>query len=186
MGMPAHQSSQQPQWNADLVRSLPEDGNRYELIDGVLLVSPAPAWRHQRAVRMLLMALQPYCEQHNLGEALASPADIELSPADLVQPDVFVVPEIAASWQETRKLRLVVEVVSPSSGHTDRYVKRPRYQRERVPEYWIVDPDERVFERWRPDDHEPEVIADVMTWQPLPDIPALSIPLDDFFRKAVR
>ena len=186
MGMPVHQSSQQPQWNADLVRSLPEDGNRYELIDGMLLVSPAPSKQHQRLVRMLLIALQTYSEQHNLGEALSSPADIGLSPADLVQPDVFVVPKITSSWDQARDLILAVEVVSPSSGHTDRNVKRPRYQRERVPEYWIVDPDERVFERWRPDDHEPEVIADVITWQPLPDIPALSIPLDDFFRKALQ
>jgi Uma2 family endonuclease len=182
MGMPAHQS----QWNADMVRTIPDDGNRYELIDGVLLVSPAPTWRHQRAVRILLMALQSYCEQHNLGEALASPADIELSPTDLVQPDVFVVPDIVDSWAETRNLLLAVEVVSPSSAHIDRHVKRPRYQRERVPEVWIVDLDVRVFERWRPDDDQPEVIADVMTWQPLPDIPALSIPFDDFFRKAIR
>jgi len=182
MGMPAHQS----QWNADMVRSLPDDGNRYELIDGVLLVSPAPSKRHQRAVRMLLIALQSYCEQHNFGEALASPADIELSPIDLVQPDVFVVPEITASWDDARDLLLAVEVVSPSSVHTDRDVKRPRYQRERVPEFWIVDLDACVFERWRPDDDQPEVITDVMTWRPLPHIPALSIPLDDFFLKAVR
>lgn len=168
-----------------MVRALPDDGNRYELIDGVLLVSPAPSWRHQRAVRMLLIALQAYCEQHDLGEALASPADIELSPTDLVQPDVFVVPEISSSWGDVRALRLAVEVLSPSSVYTDREVKRPRYQRERVPEFWIVDLDARVFERWRPDDDQPEVIADVLTWQPLAHIPALSIPLDDFFRKAV-
>lgn len=182
MGMPAHQS----QWNADMVRSLPDDGQRYELIDGVLLVSPAPSKRHQRAVRMLLIALQSYCDPHNLGEALSSPADIALSPTDLVQPDVFVVPVITASWDDARDLLLAVEVVSPSSAHTDRHVKRPRYQRERVPEFWIVDLDARIFERWRPDDVQPEVIADVMTWQPVPDISALSIPLDDFFRRAVR
>jgi Uma2 family endonuclease len=181
MGMPAHQSK----WNTDMVRSLPDDGKRYELIDGVLLVSPSPAKRHQRAVRILLFALQSYCEQHDLGEALDSPADIELSPTDIVQPDVFVVSEISSSWDDARTLRLAVEVLSPTSVHTDRSVKRPRYQRERVPEFWIVDLDARVFERWRPDDDQPDVVADVMTWQPLPDIPALSIPLDDFFRKAV-
>ena len=169
-----------------MVRSLPDDGNRYELIDGVLLVSPSPAKRHQRAVRMLLIALQGYCEEHNLGEALDSPADIELSPKDLVQPDVFVVRDITSFWDDARNLRLAVEVISPTSGHADRFVKRPRYQRERVPEFWIVDLDTRVFERWRPDDSEPEVIASVMTWQPLPHIPALSILLDDFFRKANR
>jgi Uma2 family endonuclease len=185
MGMPAHQMPRQ-EWNADMVRSLPDDGSRYELIDGALLVSPAPTWRHQRAVRALLIAIQSYCEQHHLGEALTSPADIELSPRDVVQPDVFVVPEIRSSWAEVRRLLLAVEVLSPSSIHTDRFVKRPRFQRERVPEFWIVDQDTRVFERWRPDDKEPEVITDVMTWQPLPHIPALSIPLGEFFDKANR
>jgi len=186
MGMPAQESLHPTQWTADMVRALPEDGNRYEVIDGVLLVSPSPANRHQRAVRQLLFALHPYCEQHDLGEALPSPSDVELSPKDLVQPDVFVTREITSSWNDGRNLRLAVEVLSPSSRHTDREVKRPRYQRDRVPEFWIVDLDASVFERWRPDDSEPEIIADVMTWQPLQHIPALSIPLDDFFRKANR
>jgi Uma2 family endonuclease len=185
MGMPANQWPDQD-WTAELVRSLPDDGNRYELIDGVLLVSPSPVNRHQRAVRMLLIALQSYCERHDLGEALASPSDIELSPKDLVQPDVFVTGTIVSSWSDARDLRLAVEVISPSSRHTDRFVKRPRYQRERIPEFWIVDQETRVFERWRPDDKEPEVITDVMTWQPLSDIPALSIPLGEFFDKANR
>ena len=185
MGMPADQWTGRD-WTADMVRALPEDGNRYEVIDGVLLVSPSPANRHQRAVRSLLIALQAYCEQHDLGEALASPSDIELSPKDLVQPDVFVTRKIVSTWSDARDLLLAIEVISPSSRDTDRFVKRPRYQRERIPEFWIVDLDECVFERWRPDDGEPEVISDVVTWQPLPHIPALSIPLDDFFRKANR
>ncbi len=181
MGMPAHQSH----WTADMVRSLPDDGKRYEVIDGTLLVSPAPSWEHQRAVRLLVMALQAYCERHGLGEAMMSPADIELSPSDVVQPDVFVVPEIAHSWHDARNLLLAIEVVSPSSARTDRHVKRPRFQRAGVPEFWIVDLDARVFERWRPEDVEATVIADVMTWQPQPNAPALSIPLDDFFARAV-
>ena len=185
MGMPAHQMPRQ-EWNADMVRALPDDGSRYELIDGALLVSPAPSWSHQRAVRTLLIALQSYCEQHQLGEALASPADIELSPKDVVQPDVFVVPKISSSWAEVRSLLLAVEVLSPSSIYNDRFVKRPRFQRERVPEFWIVDQDARVVERWRPDDQEPEVITDLMTWQPLPHIPALPLPLGEFFEKANR
>ena len=186
MGMPAQESLHPTEWTADMVRALPEDGNRYEVIDGVLLVSPSPANRHQRAVRQLLFALHPYCEQHDLGEALPSPSDVELSPKDLVQPDVFVTREITSLWNDGRNLRLAVEVLSPSSRHIDRDVKRPRYQRDRIPEFWIVDLDARLFERWRPDDVEPEVITDVMTWQPLPHIPALSIPLGEFFDKANR
>lgn len=115
MGMPVHQPHQQ--WTADMVRSLPDDGQRYELIDGVLLVSPSPARQHQRAVRLLLIALQSYCEQHDLGEALDSPADIELSPNDIVQPDVFVLRDITSTWDEAGNLRLAVEVTSPLGTH---------------------------------------------------------------------
>ena len=90
MGMPAQQTG----WTADMVRALPDDGNRYEVLDGVLFVSPAPSALHQRAVAALLEILTPYCRQHQIGEAMISPADIEFSEHRVLQPDVFVVPLI--------------------------------------------------------------------------------------------
>ena len=182
MGMPTRQTD----WTAEMVRALPDDGKRYEVLDGVLVVSPAPSWQHQRAVRILLGILQSHCERHGLGEALASPADIEFSPRDLVQPDVFVVPTVASSWQEVGSLLLAVEVLSPSTARVDRHEKRPTYQRYRVPEYWIVDLDARTFERWRPDDTRPEVLLDAITWEPRDGIPPLEINLPEFFAAALR
>ena len=71
-------------------------------------------------------------------------------------------------------------MLSPSTARYDRTLKRKRYQRAGVPEYWIVDPDARVIERWRPEDERPEVASESLSWQPVPgtsplllDLPAL-------------
>lgn len=87
-------------------------------------------------------------------------------PHQLLLASPACTPELAES---------VTVVVAPTPG-----------PRERVPEFWTVDQDARIFERWRPDDNEPEVSSDVMTWQPLPGAPALSIPLGEFFTRANR
>ena len=181
MGMPARQTD----WTAEMVRALPDDGKRYEVLDGALYVSPAPSRQHQRAVRLLLVILDEYCRRHSLGEALDSPADIEFSEHHLLQPDVFVVPTIGTSWSEIKALLLTVEVLAPATARVDRHEKRPTYQRFQVPEYWIVDLDARTFERWRPDDTRPEVLLDVITWQPRDGIPPLEIRLPEFFDLAL-
>lgn len=114
-----------------------------------------------------------------------SPADIELSPHTSVQPDLFVVPDDGTgeprSWSEVKKLLLVVEGLSPSTARTDRLVKRPTYQKANIPEYWILDIDSRLVERWRPPDDRPEVIASVLEWQPKQEIEPLRIALEEVF-----
>ena len=181
MGMPAHQT----EWTAEMVRALPEDGNRYEVLDGELLVSPAPSYRHQAVLARLYDVIRPYVERHSLGWARWSPADIEFSPKTSLQPDLFVVPDEGTgeprSWKDLKRLLLVVEGLSPTTARADRLLKRPAYQKANVPEYWIVDIDSRLVERWRPDDHRPEVIADVLQWQPKLGIPPLLIRLADIF-----
>ena len=185
MGMPAPQAD----WTAEMVRALPDDGNRYEVLDGELFVSPAPRYDHQYVVLWLASLLNAYVRQHKLGWALTSPADIEFSPKTMVQPDVFVVPDTGSgrphSWRETGRLLLVAEVLSPSTARLDRTLKRPEYQRQRIPVYWIVDPDARLVECWTPDDERPEVVADVLTWRPKEDVPPLEIDLPQFFADAL-
>jgi Uma2 family endonuclease len=188
MGMPAHAERR---WTARAVRRLiadaPHASPRYELVDGELLVTPSPAPRHQEAVRLLLIALSAYCESNSVGHALHSPSDIELEPEDIRQPDVFVLPLL--EWKRVlrdgfpaRELLLAVEVLSPSSARFDRVVKRPRYQ-QLASEYWIVDIDARLIERWRPDDVRPEILTEQLEWKP-PDV-AQPCVLDvkAFFRK---
>jgi Uma2 family endonuclease len=182
MGMP-HASAI---WTADRVRALPDDGKRYEVIDGALLVTPAPGWPHQRAIRGLFRLLDPYVQAHQLGEALWSPADIELDTRTLVQPDLFVT-QIAAGepgvWQQI-DLRLVVEVLSPSTARYDRLTKRALYQRHGI-EYWIVDLDARVIERWGPLDERPEILAAALQWQPAGAASPLIIDLERFFAEVL-
>jgi Uma2 family endonuclease len=181
MGMPA----QQKEWTAEMARALPDDGKRYEVLDGELFVTPAPSLRHQVAATALWARLDPYVRLHSLGIALVSPADIEFSPRRLVQPDVFVAPMTAGrrprDWRDISSLLLAVEVLSPSTARADRQRKRRIYQSERVPEYWIVDLDARVVERWRPDEERPEIISEVLSWQPRAEGPALSVSLEEFF-----
>ncbi len=173
-------------WTIDDIRALPEDGNRYEVIDGELLMTPSPTWLHQRAVRRLSRLLETYAESINL-ECMSAPAEVAFSRRRVVEPDVFVVPlvegKLASRFEEVGRLTLVVEVISPSSARSDRYKKRHLYQSEGVPEYWIVDADARYVERWRPSDEEPEVLIETLEWKPLENEPPLVIDLAALFRK---
>ena len=165
MGMP----DTLQRWTAARVRELPDDGNRYEVVDGELLVTPAPSYGHQDVVGELFAILREFCQSVHVGHAMISPADIEFDPRTLVQPDVFVVPTAGRrpkSWTDIWHLLLAVEVLSPSTARADRAIKRRRYQRAGVPEYWIVDVDGRLVERWRPGDHRPEILADRLAWRP--------------------
>ena len=178
MGMPAERSH----WTAEMVRALPDDGNRYEVLDGELLVSPSPARLHQRAVKDLFLILEPYVSANALGEVLFAPADVEFSDERMVQPDVFVVPDLGSSWRDMKAPILIVEVLSSSTARADRIRKRRVYQEERIPQYWIVDIEGSVIERWVPDESRPEILSDVITWQPRSDLAPLSIDLPKFFR----
>src|SRR5687768_917983 len=133
-------------WTVEEVQALPDDGNRYEVIDGELFVTPAPAWRHQDAVGALYLILAPYCTSLGTAHAYVSPADVHCGPRTLVQPDLFVVPLIEGRkplrWEEAGRLLLAVEILSPTTARADRNVKRRLYQREGVPDYWIVDIEE--------------------------------------------
>ncbi len=181
MGMPMPISD----WTVAQVLELPEDGNRYEVVDGELLVTPAPALAHQEAVQALYRRLHPFVEAHRIGRVLLSPADIELDDRTLLQPDLFVAPLVEGrrprSWREIRTLLLAVEVLSSSTARADRQVKRRRYQRHSVPEYWIVDLDARLVERWHPADERPEVLAERLEWRVAPGAPPLEIDLAEYF-----
>ena len=181
MGM-AHPSGG---WTAETVRALPDDGMRYEVVGGELLVTPAPAWRHQRAIGGLYGLLNQYAREHAVGEAIFAPAEIEFDERNMVEPDLFVVPLVqgrkAREWADVGRLLLAVEVLSPGTARHDRFTKRRLYQAQGVPEYWIVDLDARLIERWRPDQERPDIIADQLDWQPNPGAPPLALDLPGYF-----
>ena len=172
-------------WTANEVRLLPDDGRRYEVIDGELFVTPSPSWLHQRAALEMFSLLRHYANTCAL-ECLAAPAEVTFSPRRSVEPDVLVVPTIdgrgAERFEDVGRLVLAVEVISPSTARVDRHRKRKLYQSEAVPEYWIVDPAARFVERWRPSDEEPEILVESIRWQPETGREALVIDLGAYFR----
>jgi Uma2 family endonuclease len=184
MGMPETTG----RWTREMVLALPDDGKRYELFDGELLVTPAPSWLHQRLVMAFYDRLKPYVLANGQGEVLLSPADVPLDGEQVAQPDLFVIPPSAArppaSWTELPNPILVLEVLSPSTARNDKVIKRRSFQRNRIPEYWIADPDARAVDRWRASDDRPEILDERLTWQPSPDHPPLELDLPALFREA--
>ena len=125
---------------ADL-ESAPDDGCRYEIVDGELFVTPAPGYRHQRVVLVLGALLDRSCPSHLV--TLAAPFAVGLAEDTEVQPDLLVAPRDAFTAKDLPGAPLLaVEVLSPSTRHTDLTLKRERFQRAGVASYWVVDPAE--------------------------------------------
>jgi Uma2 family endonuclease len=187
MAMPAIKR----RWTTADVRALTSEDRawpRYELIDGELLVTPAPRSIHQFACMGLLLLLSTYLDTEPVGVAVMSPSDLELLPGTLTQPDLFVIPADTTmagdglEWPDVKSLLLAVEVLSPSSLRTDRVRKRDFYLENGVEEYWIIDAEARVFERWRPAQETPDVLRDRIEWAPRQRQP-LVIDVPDYFAR---
>jgi Uma2 family endonuclease len=148
--------------------ALPEDGLRHELLDGVHVVTPAPNLLHQRAIRFLWDHLRTVLIARRDAEAFTSPADVVLGPRTLVQPDMFIVRRTPGQklerWADVGVPLLAIEILSPSTAPRDRGTKRRIYQRAGVGEYWIVDLDARIIERWGPQDVRPEIADESLEW----------------------
>jgi Uma2 family endonuclease len=169
-------------YTADMVRALPEDGNRYETVHGELLVTPAPRLVHQYVIGQMLRPLGNYLAAYPVGHLLTSPADISWGIDVLVQPDVFVAAtdEVRTyDWARVKTLLLAIEVLSPSTRRYDRFTKRRAYQEFRVPCYWMVDIDSRAAEVWTPDATFPTIERERLLWHPAGAADALVIPLVD-------
>jgi Uma2 family endonuclease len=132
---------------------LPDDGNRYEIIDGELFVNPAPVPQHQRIVRNVCRALDRHFERVGGGEVLWAPLDIVLRDDRIVQPDVAVFVgerrQIIGPKNVQGAPDLVVEVISPGSRRLDEIEKRRLYERSGVTEYWIIDPELELLKIYR-------------------------------------
>ena len=174
-------------WTASAVRELQNNAwPRYELIDGELLVTPSAIPAHQGFAFELAMQLNPYTEKQSIGITLLPPADIELRQESIVQPDVFVLPPddralIDIKWTDFRSLVLAVEVLSPSTARDDRTRKRDLYMDNNVAEYWIVDLDGRLVERWFPGRENPVVETSAFEWRPAESSEPLTIDLPALF-----
>jgi Uma2 family endonuclease len=148
--MPSVGSSLRPQpvvLTYDDLRATPDDGNRYEILDGELHMTPAPSTTHQRISRNLEFVLHAHVAQLALGEVLDAPVDVILDRSTVVQPDLVFVASARLSIITERGIEgapdLVVEILSPGTEQRDRGFKQQLYGRYGVMHYWRVDPSAR-------------------------------------------
>lgn len=130
--------------------TLPNDGKRYEIIEGGLNVSPAPEPKHQEAIGNIFTALRNFVRSRSLGRIYVSPIDVVLSMTDIVQPDIVFISAERLSIVKKKNIvaapDLVVEVLSPSTAIMDRTQKKSLYEKYSVREYWIVDVENEAVE----------------------------------------
>ena len=173
-------------YTADMVHALPDDGQRYELVWGELLVTPAPTYRHQDLVLRLYRYFAEYCDTYVAAKAMCSPADISWGEDTVIQPDVFVFPRnegIAAEWSSIKTLLLVAEVLGPSTQRHDRFNKRRLYQERDVSVLWLVDGDNDSVEVWSPHAEFPVIEGKELRWHPDGAAAPLVIALAELFKK---
>ena len=129
---------------------LPNDRNRYEILEGELTVTPAPSTKHQTASVNLLVLLSQYIKERDLGKLFHAPIDLILESTSVLQPDLLFVSKARQHIITEKAIEgapdLVVEILSPTTSRTDRVTKAQIYARHSVPAYWIVDPDREAIE----------------------------------------
>jgi Uma2 family endonuclease len=134
------------------LETFPQDGNRYEIIDGELSMAAAPLKRHQRVLARLFMAFATAANASRQGEVFFAPVDVRFSQFDQVQPDLLFLRHERSEIYQGSTVQgppdLVVEVISPSSVMFDEVAKLRLYESNGVPEYWIVNPLTRTIRRF--------------------------------------
>ena len=173
--------SQDATWDYERWQQLPADGNRYEVIDGVLYMSTAPSQFHQWVVKRLTRLIGIPLEDNGEMIYYTAPIGVIMPGADPVQPDFFLIRRDRASIIREGRIYgppdLIVEVLSPSNPEQDTVVKRGAYARAGVPEYWMVRPATRdAILCWQPD----AGLGDYAQVRPVPANTTLTSPTLDF------
>jgi Uma2 family endonuclease len=178
---------EQGSWTYDDYAALPDDGQRYEIVNGVLVMAPAPSPAHQDIVGMIFHYLLVQVKFAGLGRVFTAPIDVDLGPKNVFQPDVVVVLNAHLDRVAAKKIvgapDLVVEVVSPGSGVMDRIAKYAVYARAGIPEYWIVKPEKETVEVFTLEDGEYRSLGIFGGQQTLPSrvVPGLPVLVEQFF-----
>jgi Uma2 family endonuclease len=154
-------------WTIEELDRLPEDGNKYEVVDGELFATPSPTFGHEQIIALLARLLDNFVETHELGITFSGRPSVRVRPSS-VEPDLIVTQfadDLPQSWEGAPTPMLVVEVHSPSTRRRDRLQKRDFYIRCGIPEYWMVDPESRCITQVRPG-QEDVIACDTITWRP--------------------
>ena len=134
-------------WDYARWEQLPDDGNRYEVIDGVMYMSTAPSYFHQWITRQIVFALAEQIDRQHIGLTTWAPIGLLMPGCDPVQPDIVVVRTEDTGMIYNRRINgvpaLIIEILSPGNIEKDTEIKRAAYARAGLPEYWIVRPSSR-------------------------------------------
>lgn len=132
------------------LKTLPENGKQYQIVEGDLIVSPSPKTLHQFIIVNLTRILSSFVKKHGLGKIICAPMDVVLSPENVFQPDVlFISNENKNIITETNiqgAPDLVVEVLSEGTKEMDLTIKKKIYARFSVKRYWLIDPETKTME----------------------------------------
>jgi Uma2 family endonuclease len=178
-----HMAHAKRRWTIDELHGLPEDGNKYELIKGQLFVTPAPSDNHETIGARLTRLIDPYVAANDLGLVYRPRAIVRIGKDSEVEPDLMVrQPQSVrrASWVGAPTPILVVEITSPTTRRRDRLYKRKIYAEAGIPEYWMVDSDDRTICVARPG-HEDVIALDRLTWHPSGVAAPLTLTVADVF-----
>ena len=166
----------------------PEDGKRYEIIEGDRFVTPAPVPAHQRVSRNLEFILESFTRKTGAGEVFHAPVDVVLSDTDVVQPDLLIVGKDQADIVGEKNISgapyLVAEILSEGTRKMDFLIKRKLYERFGVREYWIVDPEIKRIEVFVNRKGRLEKTGEYSPGETFESaaFPGLSVPVDEVFR----
>jgi Uma2 family endonuclease len=177
----------QGRWTYASYAAVPDDGQRYEVVDGVLYMAPAPNEGHQSANALFTTYLMIHVQFAGLGRVYAAPFDVQLAPNIVVQPDVLVV--LVANHHIITPSRiigppdLVVEIASPSTATYDRSKKLQAYEQAGVQEFWIADPVARNVEvlLWEPNGYRSKGVFAGQAVLPSRVVPGLQVQVQQFF-----
>jgi Uma2 family endonuclease len=177
----------QPRLTYPELRMMPDDGKRYELIDGEVFVTPSPSEKHQRILVNLLMSMQAHAKARGLGRVYVAPFDVVFGEKTALQPDLLFVssprrgiigPEYVLGAPD-----LVVEILSPYRVPYDRVTKFEQYAQNGVGEYWIIDPVAESVDVFRLAGSSYELVGSVTGDRTLetPLLPGWKMPVRDLF-----
>jgi Uma2 family endonuclease len=170
-----HVATKTKVWTLEEVHSLPDDGNKYELVRGELFVTPPPGGTHETILARLSRILDPYVESQRLG-LVFHPRSVMRFDRSEVEPDLMVRQPWTGddrSWDNAPMPILIIEVFSASTRRRDQDQKKRLYMDARIAEYWMVDPDRRAVTVVQPERAD-RTVRDVLSWRP----PGSSSPLD--------
>jgi len=177
-----HMATKVRPWTLDEVHTLPDDGNKYELVRGELFVTPPPSDDHETVLARLSRILDRYVEAKGLG-FVYHPRSVVRFKGSEVEPDLMVrrpSPGIKDAWERAPLPILIVEVFSPTTRRRDQGQKKDFYHDIGIEEYWMVDPERRTLTTVRPS-HTDLIITDLLEWSPSGAVEPLALRLADIF-----